>query len=468
MIAIPIVAPTTNGALKDMRMAKIADIIELRLDFIKDINEKNLKKLLSSTTKKVIVTDRKKRLNLLKEAIKLKADLIDLDISTGEKIIKKIIQNKKKTKIIVSFHNFKKTNKKEISKKYNQIKKLNPDIIKIVTSANSINDNIVIFDLIKRAKKDNKKIIALCMGEKGQISRILSPLFGSMLTFGSLRQGKESAPGQITAEKLKNIYRIDKLNKPKIFGLVGNPVSHSKGIIIHNQSFKKLKLNKIYVNFLVDNLKQFMKEFRPIISGLSITIPFKREIMKHLDKVDSTVKKIGAVNTIIKKNGKLIGLNTDLTGAIKAIEAKTNIKNKKTIMIGAGGVARAIAHGIIQKKGKLIILNRTKSKAKRLAKELKCSSGGLNKLNSLNNVDIIINATSIGMFPNINNTPIKKQTLKKIINKKTVVFDTIYNPQKTKLLKEAKELGCNIVGGYDMFINQAKEQLKIFTGRQLT
>ena len=136
-------------------------------------------------------------------------------------------------------------------------------------------------------------------------------------------------------------------------------------------------------------------------------------------------------------------------------------------MIGAGGVARAIGYGIIQKKGKLTILNRTKSKAKRLAKELKCKAGGLNKLNKLDNVDIIINATSIGMFPNINNTPIKKQTLKKTISKKAVVFDTVYNPRKTKLLKEAKKLGCNIVEGNDMFVNQAKEQFKLFIGREL-
>jgi len=306
------------------------------------------------------------------------------------------------------------------------------------------------------------------MGEKGEISRILSPLFGTELTFGSIEEGRESAPGQITADILKNIYRIDKLRAPKIFGLVGNPIKHSKGIIIHNKTFQKLKLNNIYLNFLVNKLKSFMKEYGPIISGLSITIPFKREIIKHLDKVDPAAKKIGAVNTVIKKKGKLIGYNTDLTGAIKAIESKTNIKNKKVLIIGAGGVARAIGYGIIQKKGKLTILNRTTSKAKRLAKELNCKGAGLNQLKDIHDIDIIINATSIGMHPNINKTPIKKQTLKNIINKNTVVFDSVYNPKKTKLLKEAKKLSCNIVGGYDMFVNQAKEQFKLFTGRQLT
>ncbi len=469
MICIPIVASNINEAIKDMKKAsRIADLVELRLDFIKDINEKNLKRLLSNKTKKVIVTDRKKRLNLIEEAIKLKADFIDLDISIGRKTIKNIISNKNKTKVIVSFHNFKKTNEKEITNIYKKIKRMNPGIIKIATFANSINNNIILFDLIKRAKKENKKIIALCMGEKGEISRILSPLLGAELTFGSLKKGKESALGQITAETLKNTYRINKLKNPKIFGLVGNPVKHSKGIIIHNKAFKKLNLNSIYVNFLVDDLKPFIKEFKPIISGLSITIPFKKEIIKYTNKVEKTAKKIGAVNTIIKKNNKLIGYNTDLTGAMSAIESKTKIKGKKVLMLGAGGVARAIGFGIIQKKGKLTILNRTANKAKKLAKELKCKSGSLKELKNQKNMDILVNATSIGMFPNINKTPIKKQTLKKIITNNTVVFDSVYNPQKTKLLKEAKKLDCNIMGGYDMFLNQAKEQFKLFTKRELT
>jgi 3-dehydroquinate dehydratase / shikimate dehydrogenase len=470
MICIPIVAPTSTGALKDMKHASgIADIIELRLDFIKNINKKTLKKILSKKTKKVIITDRKKRKDLIKEAIKLKADFVDLDISIGEKTIKEIIKKKKQTKIIISFHNFKKTDKKEIIKKYNQIKKLNPDIIKIVTFANSINDNIIIFNLIKKAKKENRKIIALCMGKCGEISRILSPIFGAELTFGSLKEGKESAPGQITANALKNTYRINKLkNKnPKIFGLVGNPVHQSKGIIFHNRLFNKLNLNNIYLNFLVEDISSFIKNYKKIISGLSITIPFKSKVINHIDKLDPITKKIGAINTVIKKNNKLIGYNTDITGAIKAISSKTKIKGKKVLMVGAGGVARAIGYGIIKEKGKMTILNRTAKKAEKLARELRCNSNKLSQIKNQKNTDIIINATSVGMYPNINKTPIKKQTLKKIISKKTVVFDSIYNPEKTKLLKESKQLGCNVIGGYNMFINQAKEQFKLFTGRGL-
>jgi len=466
LIAVPIVGPNTKTALSDIKKAqKVADILELRLDLIKDVNEKNLARLLSKTKKLVIVTDRKYRLPLIKQAIEADADYIDLDISIMKKVepilneLKKT-KKSKKTKLIVSFHNFKSTNKQELLSKYQEIRKLNPDIIKLVSFANSINDNAIVLDLIKKAKNDNKEIIALCMGEKGEISRILSPIFGSFLTFGSLKSGKESAPGQILAETLRQVYRIDKLKAPKIFGLVGNPIKQSKGIYLHNEHFKKTNANSIYVNFLVDDASKFIETFRSIISGLSITIPFKMEMIRSLDKVDQAAKEIGAVNTVIKQDGKLIGYNTDVQGAIDAIEKKASIEGKDVLMIGAGGVARAVGYGIIKEGGKLTICNRTKEKAIDLAEKLNCSQENLLVISK--KFDIIINCTSIGMYPKIEETPLQKPLLKNLIKKDTLVFDTVYNPRNTKLLKDAQKLGCNIVGGYDMFIAQALEQQKLF------
>jgi len=463
MICVPITASKVREAIKDIREAsKIADLIELRLDLIKDVNENKLEKLLGSKKKKIIVTDRKKRLRLIEKAIELKAGFVDLDISMGEKTIKKIIKNKKNTKAIVSFHNFKETNKKEISNELKKIEKLKPDIIKIATFAECVNDNIIIFDLIRKNK--DKKIIAMCMGEKGEPSRVLAPLFGSFLTFGSLKKGKESAPGQIEAKVLRDVYRIDKLKgkKVKIFGLVGNPVKYSKGFLVHNRAFEKLKLDGVYVNFLTDHLGNFIKNYSNLVSGLSVTIPFKREIIKYVDKTDPTAKDIGAVNTVVNAKGKLIGYNTDCIGAVKAIKEKTDIKNRKAVIIGAGGAARAIAYGIKEEKGKLIILNRTISKAEKLAKELGCEYGSLDKLGGIKNINILINATSIGMRPSVNESPVKNNKLLK----EMVVFDTVYNPAMTKLLKDAKANGCKVINGVEMFINQAAAQFELFTGRK--
>jgi len=478
MIAVAIVASTTKEALEDIRSAsKSADVIELRLDYIK---KPDLEILLARRIKPAIITFRRKdeggksdikeedRIKLLEKAINLGADFIDIELSTDPILLKRLINKAKgtQTRIIISYHNFRETSQGEIIEKYNKIKKLNPDIIKIVVFANSINDNKAIFDLIIKAKDENKKIIAFCMGERGEISRILTTLFGGQMTFASLTKGKESAPGQLDIATLKNVYRIDKLKNAGVYGLVGNPVKHSKGFIVHNKAFDKLKLNNIYINFLVEDLKSFIENFKQYLSGLSITIPFKTEIMGYLDGVDKIARKIGAVNTVIKKGEKLIGYNTDVTGALKAIEKRIKVKGKKVLMIGAGGVARAIAFGIVSKGGNLIILNRTVSKARKLADELKCDYGDLDKMKGLKGVDIIINATSIGMHPDVNKTPISKDVLRKIINKKTVVFDSVYNPIMTKLLKEAKTFKCKIIAGVEMFVNQAAEQFKLFTGRK--
>ncbi|HZX44325.1 MAG TPA: shikimate dehydrogenase [Candidatus Nanoarchaeia archaeon] len=462
MIAVPIVSDSIKKALADIKKAeRVADIIEVRLDYIRDINKINLTKLLAASKQKIIITDRKNRLDLINESVRLGADFIDLDISIGSKLIREVTKQSK-AKLIVSFHNFKETNRKELTAKYKEIKKLRPGIIKIVSFANSINDNLVIFDLINQAKKDKVDIIAICMGEKGEISRILAPIYGSFLTFGSLESGKESAPGQIPAEILRQVYRVDKLKNPKIFGLVGNPVSHSRGIYFHNEQFKKVNKNSIYLNFLVDDPKAFIKGFKPIISGLSITIPFKTEIIPHLDKLDPAAKEIGAVNTVVKQKDKLVGYNTDMLGAIDAIKSKTSIAGKKILMIGAGGVARAVGYGIVKEKGDLMITNRTEEKALELARQLNCSSTKLDNSHQLGKFDIIINCTSIGMFPKITQTPIPKPLLNLLSKKAAVVFDTVYTPKLTKLLKDAGKLGISVVGGNDMFIAQALEQQKLF------
>ncbi|MBW2979965.1 shikimate dehydrogenase [Candidatus Woesearchaeota archaeon] len=476
MICIPITARTTNEALKDIKNAKQADIIELRADFIRDISINNLKSIIKKSKKPLIVTVRKrseggkfsgseeKRINLLKKAIELSADFVDIELSSGTKAISQLKKLSKKTKIIVSHHNFKKT--PDLNSIYSKIKKTNCDVIKIAAFAQSIDDNIKVFDIIKKANKDKKKIIALCMGVNGELSRILSPALGAFLTFGSLKKGKESAPGQIEAKTLKEIYRVNRLKNPKIYGLVANPVAHSKGFLIHNKSFEKLKLNSIYVNFLVENINSFIKNFKKIVSGLSITIPHKRAVIRSLDKIERTAKNIGAVNTIVVKNGKLIGSNTDMSGAINAIKEKTTIKNKKVLMIGAGGVARAVVFGIKQEQGDLIIVNRTVEKAKKLSKELDCDYGPLSMLKGIDNVDILINCTSIGMHPAVNKTPINKKLLKKIMKKNAVVFDTVYNPLETKLLKDSKSIGCKTIRGVDMFVNQAAAQFNLWTNKK--
>jgi len=472
MICVPITAITTAGALQEIQQAEeVADILELRIDYLAD---PDLAKLLAARKKPLIATNRKtdeggkfpgteaERLKLLEEAARLGAEYIDLEWSCGQEVIQRFkeLTREGKSRIICSWHNFQET-PQDLDQIYSSIKSTGADIIKIVTQATSINDNLRIFDLIAKAQADGQEIIALCMGPCGEISRILAPLLGAYLTFGSLRPGKESAPGQIEARTLRQVYRIGELKETdfRLYGLVGNPVSQSQGIYIHNRAFQHLQLDSLYVNFLVEDLASFMRDFKGYLCGLSVTMPYKQKIMDYLSEVDPIARRIGAVNTIVKRKNKLIGYNTDIIGAVQAIEAVTGIAEKRVVLLGAGGVARAIAYGIARQGGKLTILNRTPSRAQTLARELFCRSGGLEEIQDLE-ADILINGTSVGMAPQSDEMPVPASVLRPGM----VVFDTVYHPATTRLLEEARARGCLTVSGVDMFLRQAAAQFALWTG----
>ncbi|MCP3923955.1 MAG: shikimate dehydrogenase [Desulfobacterales bacterium] len=245
-----------------------------------------------------------------------------------------------------------------------------------------------------------------------------------------------------------------------LFCVIGNPVAHSLSPLIHNLAFKVTKFNGAYVAFKVEDIKTSIEGIRALgIKGASITIPHKLEVMNSLDYIDKTAEDIGAVNTIINENGVLKGLNTDCDGAIKALKIKTEIKDKKILIFGSGGSARAIGYGINKSSGDLTITNRTTQKGVDLANFLSCEFTGLDKIN-VSDFDILINTTSLGMHPNVDSSPIDLNSL----HSKQVVMDIVYNPLKTKLLKDAEKKGCITVNGIEMFVNQAVLQFEAWTG----
>ena len=454
----------------------VTDIIELRIDYIKDVD---LKRLLEKRTKPVIVTNRpvrergkfdgseEERIALLKLAIQLQADYVDIEHDSIQNIRRDTV-HRVPTKIIVSYHNFRET-PKDLTDIYKRLSQSSADIVKIVTHANNITDNVRIYQLLQQSQMP---MISFCMGELGIISRILYKRFGSYLTFASLRTGKESAPGQISIHELLNTYQARRQDKRSaIYGLIGNPVSHSISPIIHNTLFKELNINGIYVPFKVDNIGDFIREFRGLdVKGYSVTIPHKESVINHLDEIDPMAKKIGAVNTIVNKDGQLVGFNTDCEAAIKVLEGvdlvsakslgETYLKEKKVTIIGAGGVARAIAFGLKERQAQITIINRNYERAQSLATDVGCLVRKFDETQAFD-TDILINATPVGMFPKINETPIDKNKLKPNM----IVFDTIYNPIETKLLKEAKAQGCKTINGLSMFVHQAAAQFKLWTGQ---
>jgi 3-dehydroquinate dehydratase/shikimate dehydrogenase len=223
-------------------------------------------------------------------------------------------------------------------------------------------------------------------------------------------------------------------------------------------------LNNVYVPLKVSSIGTFIKEYRKMdFQGFSVTIPHKESVLPFLDDIEHTAEKIGAINTIVRQDGKLTGYNTDCMAAIIGLECgleknRDTLNNKKISIIGAGGAARAIAFGLKEKGCDITIYNRTIERAERLSNDVKCKFErfeGINKLDS----DILINTTPIGMFPEVDRTPVPENVLKEGM----IVFDAVYNPIETKLLRDARERGCRTVNGLTMFINQAAEQFRLWT-----
>ena len=247
-----------------------------------------------------------------------------------------------------------------------------------------------------------------------------------------------------------------------LYCIFGKPIKHSKSPVIHNAWFEQYKINAAYLAFEIHNISNAvtaMKTFN--IKGASVTIPYKESVMDCLDQIDENALKIGAVNTIVNSDKKLIGFNTDFMAAIEPLK-HFGIKNKKVCIIGAGGAARAVAYGIRENGGKLVIINRSVEKGKTLALNYDADFISMDEINKRDDfdADIMINTTSLGMYPEIKITPFPSR----LLNKRMIVMDIIYNPLKTRLLVEAQNRGCITVDGMSMFMHQGAAQFELWTG----
>jgi 3-dehydroquinate dehydratase / shikimate dehydrogenase len=367
------------------------------------------------------------------------------------------------SKIICSHHNFNETpaNLHEI---YERIARTPAAVIKIATKANRIADCLPLFELMERGEKP---VIILGMGLPGIATRILALSRCAMLTFGALRRGAESASGQPTATELRELYRADQLSKDsEIYGVIGYPIGHSRSPLIHNAALKAVGRDAVYLPLEVDDATQFLRDFvHPKtkklnwnLRGLSVTIPYKLSVMPHLDFIDPAAKAVGAVNTIVVKGDELHGYNTDVNGAMKPLTELIEIKGARAAIIGAGGAARAICYGLLARGASVTIYARDLHKAQALADEFNVQVASLAEFKG--NADIIINCTPVGMQGhNEGVSPINAEALRNV----QLVYDLIYNPMETQLLKDAKAAGCKTLGGMAMLIGQAAEQFRLWT-----
>ena len=407
------------------------------------------------------------------------------------------------TSIILSHHDYEKTPDFEsLRKMVEGMFEAGADVAKIATTATTAGDAAVVLSLAATTKTG--PCIALAMGERGLPSRILAPKYGSFLTFGALGKKRASAPGQPSLRDLVSTYRLGKQTaKTRVFGVLGNPISHSRSPALHNAAIAaNPAIDAVYLPFLVDELKSFLSAFDEPgdFGGFSVTLPHKLAALEEAASADSLAASIGAANTLVRDSvtGKLKAFNTDAPAAIGAIEeglrkrsrekgeessssssSESPLKGKTVVVLGAGGAGRALAFGAAAAgAATVIVANRDEVKAKALCADLKVAFEGIrsegvslaaliSKLPTLKKVDVVANSTSVGMSKKgkpSTESPLgdDEDAISQFLSGCEVVFDAVYTPLRTKLLADAERAGSGIVSGMEMFVGQAALQFELF------
>jgi 3-dehydroquinate dehydratase/shikimate dehydrogenase len=361
--------------------------------------------------------------------------------------------------LLVSFHDFTRT--KNLEQAAERIEAFRPDFVKVVSTAQSLADNLAILKLIEEHSL-SCHFVGIAMGEEGLVSRVLGVRAGAAFTFASVSDGAETAPGQVTARALRDLYRIEQLDRAtRIFGVAGNPVAHSLSPLMQNAAFRRENVNAVLLPLKTRSVADLLTLVRELpLAGVAVTMPFKQEILPHLASMDPLTTRIGACNTLRPiGGGKIVGFNTDVAGIVRPLEKRLTLKGARIAVLGAGGAARAAVFGLVDQGAEVFIVNRTHENAVKLAKESKAKALKHEQF-AKNSFDVLINSTPCGMAGNKQSMPIKESELNA-----GLVFDMVYNPMETPLLKLAAERGIPVVTGMEMFVQQGARQFEIWTGK---
>ena len=448
-------------------------LVELRLDYIQ--GEVQVRRLLKDRPCPVIVTCRRvadggrweqseeARLMLLRTAIVEGADYVDLEDDIAAKV-----PRYGKTKRIVSHHDFSKT-PSDLALLHQRLADMQADIVKVATMANHPLDNLRMLEMVHAS---HVPTVGICMGDIGVPTRILAGRAGSPFTFATFHEDRVLAPGQIGWRQMREVYHYDSLTRgSRIFGVVADPVAHSLSPAVHNAALAAAGIDAVYIPFRVpaEQLGEFLSSaHRWPLSGLSVTIPHKEAVLAQCRHRDELVEAIGAANTLAFTPDGISAWNTDATAAVESLVAAlaeqeqdpaAGIGVKTALVLGAGGAARAVAFGLRQRHVDVTVASRTLERAKKIASDVGCKAVDWAARYRVP-YDCVVNATPVGMHPNVDDTPFEKEHLRSYM----VVFDTVYNPENTLLVKEAREIGCRIVTGVEMFVRQAAIQFRLWHG----
>ena len=461
-------------------------LVELRLDFLR--REPDLHRLIPPRPTATVITARRKqdgglwqeteekRLMLLRSAIVAEPEFVDLEVDIADQI-----PPFGKTRRIISYHN-PETMPVDLEGLHREMLTKKPYFIKIAVTPNSFEEMHRFLVFVRQKNEEARKlgekgvrVIGICMGEMGKAARILSKRFCMPYTYSTFSDDRIIAPGMLVYRDLLDLYHYDHIdNETSVFGIIGNPVGHSLSPLVHNRSFLEQHLNAVYVPFQIKDtdVADFIRlapEFG--LHGISVTIPHKVAVINHLTKAEAAVEKIGACNTVVfRQMGERVGYNTDYIAAITGIEVacggnildeESVLKNRRALVLGSGGAGMALAYGLVHRGAMVTVTDADSERAVELAKHLGCEHVRWDMRESMQ-VDIVVNCTPLGMYPKVDETPFSKGSLRSNM----LVFDAVYNPEHTLLIKSAQDKGCKVVTGVEMFVGQACYQFKLFTGEK--
>jgi 3-dehydroquinate dehydratase / shikimate dehydrogenase len=446
--------------------------LELRLDYLRspDSGLPVLKQLIERNPELyVLATCRHKansggfsgsvddQVDLLLRAAEAGAQVVDLEIESAEAVKKRLTEIRRHAALVISYHNFEST--PALRGVWRRMQRLDADAYKLVTTARKPTDNLRMVEFFR--EKRESPLIGFAMSEIGAPTRVLSLAAGCAFTYAAPLEGSGTAPGQIPAKVMRALYRADKLGKhSRVFGVVADPVAHSKSPQLHNRAFQSKRIDAVYLPFRVASaaLGEWMKLAEGLpVSGFSVTIPHKQRVVRYLDFVEPLARRIGAVNTVWRKTGKWRGTNTDVAGIVKPLEQRRRLSHAHVLLAGYGGAARAAAFALHDAGAHLSITGRSPARAQALAKAVNADVVTLKRAEQ-QHYDVVLNATPVGMHPNCDGCLFQENV------PGDVVFDMVYNPRETMLLKMARDGNRAVISGLEMFLEQAAEQFEIWTG----
>jgi len=476
-ICAVVVGRTAAEMRRGLRLAlRGALTIELRLDWLRGDAEiermirwiaANRRKLHVGPRVSLIVTCRRvpaggkfrgsvaREVEILRAAAAAGCAWVDLEIQSAGKISREEFRElRRAARVLVSFHDFRLT-PADLRRVSARLARVGGDAIKIATQCRGLQDAIRVL----QTARARRRVVAVPMGDTAVAARILSLRAGSALAYAPV--GEATAPGQISLEEMTSLYRAERLTRrTRVYAVIGDPIGHSLSPQMQNAGFRARGMDAVYVPVLVRDLRDFISAIGPLgISGFSVTLPHKGAILRYLDDCDPLAAEIGAANTVVVRGGgKLYGYNTDYVGVLRALERRLPLVGSRVLVLGAGGSARAVAFALARAGANIRICARRIEKARALARAVGGEGIERRRLRA-EFFDAIVNTTPVGMFPRVDESPLELRELNC-----RLVFDLIYRPAETRLLRLAARRGIETVSGLQMFVAQGLAQWEIWTG----